>query len=119
MTGTSTASYLSDTFAYGVTYSVPISETKSYGYGAELILTDYTTTIGSPTNVTSFLNEFGNTHLGFRFTASYTEDTRDRVVYASSGKRQSLTSFLYLQPDLDYSYASIRLAGEYNKPFNF
>ena len=118
VTGTSTASYLSDTFAYGVTYSVPISETKSYGYGAELILTDYTTTIGSPTNVTSFLNEFGNTHLGFRFSASYTEDTRDRVVYASSGKRQSLTSFLYLPPDLDYSYASIRLAGEYNKPFN-
>ena len=118
VSGTSTASYLSDTFAYGVTYSVPISETKSYGYGAEVLLTDYTTTIGSPSNVTSFLNEFGDTHFGFRFSASYTEDTRDRVVYASSGKRQSLTSSLYIPPDLDYSYASIRLSGEYNKPFS-
>ncbi len=117
VSGTSTASYLSDTFAYGVTYSVPISETKSYGYGAELILTDYSTTVGSPSNVTSFLDEFGNTHLGFRFTGSYTEDTRDRVVYASVGKRQSLVSSLYLQPDLDYSYLSVRLTGEYNKPF--
>ena len=117
VSGTSTASYLSDNFAYGVTYSVPISETKSYGYGAELILTDYSTTIGSPSNVTSFLDEFGNTHLGFRFTGSYTEDTRDRVIYASSGKRQSLVSSLYLPPDLDYSYLSIRLSGEYNKPF--
>ncbi len=117
VSGTSTASYLSDTFAYGVNYSVPISETKSYGYGAELILTDYSTTVGSPSNVTSFLDEFGNTHLGFRFTGSYTEDTRDRVVYASSGKRQSLVSSLYLQPDLDYSYLSLRLLGEYNKPF--
>tara|TARA_B100000674_G_scaffold448478_1_gene416903 strand:- start:118 stop:2454 length:2337 start_codon:yes stop_codon:yes gene_type:complete len=116
VSGTSTASYLSDTFAYGVNYSVPISETKSYGYGAELILTDYSTTVGSPSNVTSFLDEFGNTHLGLRFTGSYTEDTRDRVVYASSGKRQSLVSSLYLQPDLDYSYLSIRLLGEYNKP---
>ena len=48
VSGTSTASYLSDTYSYGVNYSVPISETKSYGYGGELILTDYTTTIGSP-----------------------------------------------------------------------
>ncbi len=117
VSGTSTASYLSDTFAYGVTYSVPISETKSYGYGAELILTDYSTTVGSPSNVTSFIDEFGNTHLGFRFTGSYTEDTRDRVVYASTGKRQSLVSTLYMQPDLDYSYLSVQFAGEYNKPF--
>ena len=50
---------------------------------------------------------------------SYTEDTRDRVVYASTGRRQSLTSSLYLPPDLEYSYASVRLTGEYNKPFNF
>ncbi len=117
VSGTSTASYLSDTFAYGVSYSVPISETKFYGYGAELIITDYSTTAGSPSNVTSFLDEFGNTHLGFRFSGSYTEDTRDRIVYASSGKRQSIVSTLYLQPDLDYSYLSIRLAGEYNRPF--
>ena len=117
VSGTSTASYLSDNLAYGVSYSVPISETKSYGYGVELVFTDYSTTIGSPSNVTSFLDEFGNSHLGFRFTGSYTEDTRDRTIYASSGKRQSLITSLYLPPDLEYSYASIRLAGEYNKPF--
>ena len=119
VSGTSTASYLSDTFAYGTTFDVPISETKSYGYGAELVLTDYTTTIGSPSNVTSFLNEFGDTHFGLRLNASYTEDTRDRIVYASRGKRQSLTSSVYIPPDLDYSYASFRFTGEYNKPFNF
>ena len=119
VSGTSTASYLSDTYSYGVSYSVPISETKSFGYGAELLLTDYTTTIGSPSNVTSFIDDYGETHFGFRLNASYTEDTRDRVVYASTGRRQSLTSSLYLPPDLEYSYASVRLTGEYNKPFNF
>ena len=38
---------------------------------------------------------------------NYTEDTRDRTVYASFGKRQSLISNLYVPPDFDYSYASI------------
>ncbi len=119
VTGTSTASYLSDTYSYGVNFSIPISETKSYGYGGELILTEYTTTIGSPSNVTSFIDEYGDVHFGFRFNANYTEDTRDRTVYASKGSRQSLTSSFYLPPDLDYSYASVRLTGEYNKPFIF
>ena len=119
VSGTSTASYLSDTYSYGVNFNIPISETRSYGYGGELILTEYATTAGSPSNVRSFIDEYGDRHFGFRFNANYTEDTRDRVVYASTGKRQSLTSSLYLPPDLEYSYASIRLSGEYNKPYNF
>jgi len=118
VSSTSTAAYISDTIAYGVNFNVPISETKSYGYGAQLVLTEYTTTSGSPSNVRSFLNKHGNTHLGFLLNANYTEDTRDRTVYASSGKRQSIISNLYIPPDLDYSYASVKFMGEYNKPYN-
>ncbi|MEL0280423.1 MAG: outer membrane protein assembly factor BamA [Gammaproteobacteria bacterium] len=118
VSSTSTAAYISDTIAYGVNYNVPISETKSYGYGAQLVITEYTTTSGSPSNVRSFLNKHGNTHIGFLFNANYTEDTRDRTVYASSGKRQSIISHLYIPPDFDYSYASVKFMGEYNKPYN-
>ena len=117
VSSTSTAAYISDTIAYGVNYNVPISETRSYGYGAELVLTEYTTTSGSPSNVRSFLNKHGNTHIGFLFNANYTEDTRDRTIYASTGKRQSLISNLYVPPDFDYSYASVKFIGEYNKPY--
>ena len=117
VSATSTAAYISDTIAYGISYNVPTSETRSYGYGTELVLTDYTTTIGSPSNVTSFINKHGNTHLGFLFNGNITEDTRDRTVYASTGKRQSLNGNLYLPPDLDYSYASLRFTGEYNTPY--
>ncbi len=117
VSSTSTAAYISDTIAYGVSYTVPISETRSYGYGTELILTDYTTTIGSPSNVTSFIDKHGNTHLGFLFNGNITEDTRDRTIYASTGKKQSLNGDLYLPPDLDYSYASLRFTGEYNSPY--
>ncbi len=117
VSSTSTASYLSDTFAYGVNYNVPISETKSYGYGGEIVLTEYSTTSSSPTNVTSFINKHGTTHFGFLLSANLVEDTRDRTVYANSGYRQSLSSSLYIPPDFDYSYVSLRYRGEYNTPY--
>jgi outer membrane protein insertion porin family len=118
VSSTSTASYISDTIAYGIDYNVPISETRSYGYGAELVLTDYTTTVGSPNNVTSFINKYGNSHFGLMIRASLTEDTRNRTVYAQQGKRQAISSNLFIKPDLDYSYASIKFTGEYNTPYN-
>ena len=114
---TSTAAYISDTIAYGVNYNVPISETRSYGYGAEIILTDYTTTIGSPSNVRNFISKYGNTHLGLLFNANLVEDTRDRTVYATQGHRESLTAHLYVPPDFDYSYTSFKFSGEYNTPY--
>ena len=117
VSATSTAAYISDTIAYGVNYNVPISESRSYGYGAEVVLTDYTTTVGSPTNVTTFINKYGNTHFGVLFNASLIEDTRDRTVYATVGRRQGITTKLYIPPDLDYSYASIKFSGEYNTPY--
>jgi outer membrane protein insertion porin family len=117
VSSTSTAAYISDTIAYGVNYNVPISESRSYGYGVEVILTDYTTTIGSPSNVTNFISKHGNSHFGLLFNASIIEDTRDRTVYATQGRRQGLTSRLYIPPDLDYSYASLKFSGEYNTPY--
>ena len=117
VSSTSTASYLSDTIAYGVTYSVPISEARSYGYGGDIVLTEYTTTIGSPSNVTDFINKHGTTHIGFLLNANLTEDTRDRTVYATRGKRQSLSTNFYIPPDFDYSYASLTFRGEYNTPY--
>ena len=117
VSSTSTASYLSDTFSYGINYNVPMSETRSYGYGGEIKLTDYTTTSSSPTNVTSFLDKHGSTHFGFVLNASFVEDTRDRTVYANRGYRQSLSSSMYLPPDFDYSYISLTYRGEYNTPY--
>ena len=118
VSSTSTASYLSDTIAYGIDYNVPISETRSYGYGAEFILTDYTTTVGSPSNVTSFINKYGSSHFGLMIRANLIDDTRNRTVYATQGKNQSIRSSLFIKPDLDYSYASIKFTGEYNTPYN-
>ena len=60
VTGTSTATYLSDTLGGGVTYNTPISETESFGLGYEISLTEFTTTIGSPIIVTHHLDNHGS-----------------------------------------------------------
>ena len=117
VSSTSTAAYISDTFAYGINYNIPISETRSYGYGAEIRFTDYTTTIGSPANVTSFLDKHGSTHFGVQLNASLVEDTRNRTVYAEMGYRESLTTSMYIPPDFDYSYLSLIYRAEYNTPY--
>ena len=117
VSSTSTASYISDTIAYGVNYNVPISESRSYGYGAEIILTEYTTTAGSPNNVISFIDKHGNSHFGVSLNASIVEDTRDRTVYATKGKKEGLTSNFYIPADFDYSYISFKYTGEYNTPY--
>ena len=117
VSSTSTSSFLSDTIAYAVDYNIPISETRSYGYGAELMLTDYTTTAGSPSNVTNFINKYGNSHLGLLIRASLTDDTRNRTVYATQGQSQRISSTFFIKPDFDYSYASVMFKGEYNSPY--
>ncbi len=117
VSSSSTASYLSDTFAYGISYNVPISEIRSYGYGAEVKLTEYTTTAGSPANVTNFLNKHGSTHFGVQLNGSLVEDTRDRTTYANMGYRESLIASMYVPPDFDYSYISLTYRGEYNTPY--
>ena len=117
VSSSSTASYLSDTFAYGISYNVPISEIRSYGYGAEVKLTEYTTTAGSPANVTNFINKHGSTHFGVQLNGSLVEDTRDRTTYANMGYRESLIASMYVPPDFDYSYISLTYRGEYNTPY--
>ena len=117
VSSTSTAAYISDTISYGVNYNIPLSEIRSYGYGIDLVYTDYTTTSGSPANVTNFMDKHGKTHIGFLLSANIIEDTRDRTVYASTGSRELLTSSVYLPPDFDYSYASLKFTAEYNMPY--
>ena len=80
-------------------------------------MTDYTTTIGSPANVISFLDKHGSTHFGVQLNASLVEDTRNRTVYADVGYRESLVGSMYVPPDFDYSYASLTYKGEYNTPY--
>ena len=114
----STASYVADAIGGGVFYSSPISETESFGIGYDVLLTDYTTTAGSPVIVTHHIAEHGNTALGVEFKINYVDDDRDRTVFASTGRSHALTTNVFA-PITGAGYASASYKGEFNRPFTF
>ena len=92
----STASYLSDTYAFGVMYDMPVSETATFGIGYDISLTDFTTTIGSPIIVTHHVADHGNTAFGVKIKSSYVTDTRNRTVFAETGVLTRLSGDVFL-----------------------
>ena len=92
----STASYLSDTYAFGVMYDMPVSETATFGIGYDISLTDFTTTIGSPIIVTHHVADHGNTAFGIKLKTSYITDTRNRTVFAETGVLTRLNGDIFL-----------------------
>ena len=116
VSNTSTATYLSDTLGFGVLYNIPISETQSYGYGIDLNLTRFTTTIGSPIIVTHHLNDHGSNAIGVNLSASYTSDTRNRTRFAESGILNLFQADLFLALD-GASYLTTKYDAELNYPY--
>ena len=118
VSSTSTASYVADTFGGGVFYVSPVSETDSFGFGYDILFTQYTKTIGSPIIVTHHLGDHGDTSFGISAKTNYRSDTRDRTVFATRGKDHlySLEAFF---PVDGASYFTASYKGEYNFPYVF
>ena len=116
VSGTSTATYLADTFGGGVMYDMPVSETESFGLGYELTLTDFTSTLYSPVIVKHHLEDHGKNAFGVTLKSQYVSDTRNRTVFASEGQLQSLSGDLFLGLE-GASYFSLNYRTETNKPY--
>ena len=116
VSNTSTATYLSDTLGFGVLYNIPISEIQSYGYGVDLNVTRFTTTIGSPIIVTHHLNDHGSNAIGLNLTASYTSDTRNRTRFAESGMLNLIQANVFLAAD-GASFLTTKYDAEVNYPY--
>ncbi|MBT4654993.1 MAG: outer membrane protein assembly factor BamA [Gammaproteobacteria bacterium] len=114
VSGSSTASYLSDTLAAGVMYNMPISETATFGIGYDVSLTEFTTTIGSPVIVRHHITDHGRTSLGITFKADYTSDTRNRTIFAETGILSTLSGNLFMGFD-GASHTSFTHRSELNK----
>jgi outer membrane protein insertion porin family len=112
----STASYLYDTYAFGVMYDMPVSETATFGIGYDISLTDFTTTIGSPIIVTHHVADHGNTAFGIKLKTSYITDTRNRTVFAETGVLTRLSGDLFLSAS-GASHLSATYRTESNKGY--
>ena len=96
VSGTSTSSYLSDVIGGGVLYNMPISEISTLGLGYDLTYTDFTTTSFSPIIVTHHIADHGNTSFGLSLKGSYVKDTRNRTIFAESGRLSSISAEVFL-----------------------
>ncbi len=116
VSSTSTASYLSDTFAGGIMYNTPLSETESFGLGYDISLTKFTTTIGSPIIVTHHLDDHGSNAFGVMLKTEYISDTRNRTRFAESGLLNRLSANLFIAAE-GASYITAKYDTEYNVPY--
>ena len=96
VSGTSTSSYLSDTFGFGVMYDMPVSETAFFGLGYDVTLTQFTTTLYSAVIVTHHIADHGEDSLGVQLKASFSDDTRNRTIFAETGILHAVSGNLFL-----------------------
>ncbi len=116
VSGSSTASYLSDTYAAGIMYDMPVSETATFGIGYDVAITEFTTTIGSPIIVSHHIADHGKTSMGLTLKTNYISDTRNRTIFAELGILNSLSGNVFLGLD-GASHASMTYKTETNKGY--
>ena len=104
------SSYLSDSFGGNVSYTIPLSEENSLRFSGGYEHREITPGSNTPSFITDFLDQNGDTYDQFRSTLSYVHDTRNRSIFPTEGSRQSLALELGL-PGSDLQYYKIRYKG--------
>lgn len=103
--------YTSNRYGANVTYGIPFSEVDTLtirpGYENIEILTVATT----PDEIIRFLDREGDSYNMFTAEVAYTHDTRDRVIFASSGRRHRLGADLSV-PGSDLQYYRVTYTGQ-------
>lgn len=103
--------FTSNRYGVNVTYGIPFSEFDTLsirpGYENIEILTVDTT----PVEITDFLEREGSQYDMFSAEVSYTHDTRDRVIFASSGRRHQLGAEVTV-PGSDLQYYRLTYNGQ-------
>ena len=83
------AAYSSTTLGAAMGFAVPVTETDAINFGGRVEHTDITLGGGSPPIYVTFVQDFGNTTNAFILTAGWARDTRDNVLFPTSGLLQS------------------------------
>ena len=81
----STSAFLTETVALNVNYLFPINESNSFSIGGGFERINLESTFFSVDEVEDFIDENPDNDL-FTFTAAFAHDTRDSLIYPTSGK---------------------------------
>lgn len=85
-----TSSYITQTLGLNLNYVFPINENNSFSIGGGLEKIDLESTIFSVPEVVDFIDQFPDNDLATLSTA-FSHDTRDSLLYPTSGKSLSLS----------------------------
>ncbi len=97
-----TSGYTMDQYAFGVSYGIPLGQEEgllnqvNLGYGYQNTLVDLHNPANISNQVYDFINNHGHHFQQIDLTMGYTRDSRDKVIFPTSGMVQSLGVNLYL-----------------------
>ncbi len=83
------AAYSSTTLGAAMGFGVPVTETDSINFGGRYEHTNISLGGGSPPIYVTFVQDFGSTTNAFIVTSGWARDTRDNVLFPTSGLLQS------------------------------
>ncbi len=102
-----TSAFLTDTLGLNVSYLFPINENNSFSLGAGFERIDLTESIGTVPEVIEFIENNPDNDL-FTLTAAFAHDTRDSILYPTSGKSIRLSTEL-TTPGSDLEFYRVNL----------
>ena len=112
---TGVAPYSSESLGADINFSVPLSETDAVGFGAGAERTKLGVFNTSALRYLDFVNRFGTTTNTLKTTASFSRDSRDSVLFPTSGLLQQYSMEVGL-PGGDLHYYRGDIHGQYLTP---
>ncbi|MCH2191964.1 MAG: outer membrane protein assembly factor BamA, partial [Gammaproteobacteria bacterium] len=109
-----TSAFLTDTLAANLSYLFPINENNSFSMGAGIERIDLKSTFATVDQVREFIEENPENTL-FTLTAAYAHDTRDSLLYPTSGRNVRLSTEL-TTPGSDLEFYRVNLDASYYYP---
>ncbi len=103
--------FTSNRFGVNATYGIPFSEFDTLSIKPSFENIEILTVATTPTEITDFIAREGDQYNIFSAEVSYTHDTRDRVIFASSGRRHRVGLELAL-PGSDLEYYKLTYSGQ-------
>ncbi len=109
-----TSAFLTDTLSLNASYLFPINENNSFSLGAGFERINLSESLGSVEQVREFIRNNPENDL-VTFTAAFAHDTRDSILYTTSGKSVRLSGE-FTAPGSDLEYYRVNLDSAYYYP---
>ena len=106
-TKANTSEYLADTYGLSMSYLFPLNEHNSFSLGGGFERIDLTKTRFSVPEVADFIDDFPENDM-FKITSAFAHDTRDSILYPTSGTSHRL-SLEASVPGSDLEYYKLNL----------